>query len=405
MLHPRIAHLFAFFAFLPAAAHAQGVVVVDASGGGAFTDLQNAVDDAHPGDTILVRPGQYDDVVINKGLSVVSDTGGVVAIDGSVSVVNLPAGESVHLHGLFAGGTPNQLNPFPPPLTVRDCLGTVWVEDCGFLGNLTFGGAGYEAVRVTDSTAVVLQDTSAQASGVAGSADGLVVVRSTVYAFGCTFAGGTSNPNDVGGDGVFMVEASVYLNDCVVTGGVGQDAGQLCPLFVAGDGGDGVKASGATSVLRTLATAITAGAGGAAFSTCGPGQAGLPVRVLGGAYAPDVATRAYGLEASPVARWGESFDYTITGPAGDVVWLAFSTAPAPVYLPGLRAPILLQFSGFTAVNLGALPPSGTLVIPTTVPVLTGLPVVTLYAQVLGISQAEGLVGGESQVLTWLDSSL
>ena len=51
-----------------------GVLVVDAAGGGAFTQIQPAVDAALPGDLVLVRAGDYEGFTIaGKSVNVVGD--------------------------------------------------------------------------------------------------------------------------------------------------------------------------------------------------------------------------------------------------------------------------------------------------------------------------------------------
>lgn len=50
------------------------VFTVDGNGGGNFTSIQNAVDNAHSGDTIMVNPGVYrENIAVNKEVTILSN--------------------------------------------------------------------------------------------------------------------------------------------------------------------------------------------------------------------------------------------------------------------------------------------------------------------------------------------
>ena len=69
----------------PAAAAQGNVILVDDDGGSSFTVLQDAVDAALEGDTILVKSGTYTRLVIDgKSVSVVADADAKVLIPGTV---------------------------------------------------------------------------------------------------------------------------------------------------------------------------------------------------------------------------------------------------------------------------------------------------------------------------------
>ena len=79
---------------------AQRAIIVDAAGGGDFTEIQPAVDAAGPGRLIRVRHGVYrEDVIIRKGIRLIGDrwvrgSGECAHIEGSVRVLDLPANQS-----------------------------------------------------------------------------------------------------------------------------------------------------------------------------------------------------------------------------------------------------------------------------------------------------------------------
>jgi pectin methylesterase-like acyl-CoA thioesterase len=63
------------------------VLVVDASGGGSYTQIQPAIDAADDGDTILVKSGSYTWFsVIDKSIAIVGDAGANVSLVGGARV-------------------------------------------------------------------------------------------------------------------------------------------------------------------------------------------------------------------------------------------------------------------------------------------------------------------------------
>jgi hypothetical protein len=65
--------------------------IVDANGGGQFTDIQTAISAAQDGDVILVHPGQYASFTLDKGLVIVG-YGGVDTL-GTTQIVNVGSGQ------------------------------------------------------------------------------------------------------------------------------------------------------------------------------------------------------------------------------------------------------------------------------------------------------------------------
>ena len=92
--------LFALLLAAPAAA--QQVLVVDSTGaGGAFLEVQDAIDAALDGDLVLVKDGNYATFTINaKTLRVLADSGEQPVIQGPIFVEDLAPNQSVELHGL-----------------------------------------------------------------------------------------------------------------------------------------------------------------------------------------------------------------------------------------------------------------------------------------------------------------
>src|SRR6185436_16079297 len=99
---PRASLLAALLALAPLA-HA-GILTVGPAGSGAqFTEIQAAVDAALDDDVILVRPGTYAAVVVDKPLRILGDGTGVVRIDAAafgVTARGIASGEELVLSGI-----------------------------------------------------------------------------------------------------------------------------------------------------------------------------------------------------------------------------------------------------------------------------------------------------------------
>ena len=119
---------------LASTAAAQGsVIVVDDDGGFDFTVLQDAVDAAAGGDTILVKSGQYERLVIDgKALSVIAEADSKVSVTGTaigaevVAVRNLQAGQQVLVRGLDVVLAAPAIER---AVDLTDNAGAVWIED------------------------------------------------------------------------------------------------------------------------------------------------------------------------------------------------------------------------------------------------------------------------------------
>lgn len=106
---------------LAATATSQTIV----SGGGSA--LQNAINTAAPGDTLIVRAGTYDDLTTQIGVRVVCDPGVIIQrFDASViEIQNLPAGQTFVLRG----ATLVPSHPLTTSAYVNACNGIVIFED------------------------------------------------------------------------------------------------------------------------------------------------------------------------------------------------------------------------------------------------------------------------------------
>ncbi len=150
---------------------AQATLIVDASGGGDYTDIQSAVDAASPGDLIRVRHGVYPGpVLITKGLRVIGDRANLAEYleranlnDGFV-VRNIPSGQSFVASDLSfgpRGSDPYVIENCEGPVHLSRLLGRIRITNCAhvtsneaFAWNIWLGQARNPVLVVSDSVAV-----------------------------------------------------------------------------------------------------------------------------------------------------------------------------------------------------------------------------------------------------------
>lgn len=204
------------------------VLVVDAGGGGGYTQISAAVAAATDGDVLLVRTGGYTGFSIgSKALDVVADASANVQVNGPVSVSSIGASRTVTLTGLTILGTSSA-----PALVLASSSGSIRVQGCTVRG-----------FDQQDCVAYYMH------GGTAAS----VTACSDVTFAACTLDGG--DPADLGGyvtgwnggEGLVADSSSIALYDSDVSGGNGASEIPSCPHFgeccaYGGDGGDGVNA-------------------------------------------------------------------------------------------------------------------------------------------------------------------
>lgn len=371
MLVPPALRLALLAPLLVPALAARGVVTVDASGGGDFSDLQAAVDAAAPGDLLLVRSGAYSGFAVDgKPLNVVADTGAVVTVAGTVLVENIAAGTQLTLGGL-------EILIAPPPVTTQqlrilNCDGAVLVEDT--LVRLamdldTFSLAPLISVSNAASVSLVrcrTDDAGHVATKVLGlvSAPGIRVTGSTLHLFDCDIQGLSSATTGVAGEsGVAIVGGSdVFASGSTFRGGDGGDAfvNAFFDCFDAGDGGHALEfvTPGSATLLDT---GLLPGEGGEPLLewACNPPSPGSPVAGTGTVTMLTLNARAQAI-AAPV-RDGDLLVATHSGADGDLVLALFSLSLAPTpFLSVLNGPILPDLLSLQFTTLGVVPPSGEL---------------------------------------------
>jgi hypothetical protein len=410
---------------LAAALAAQGAVhVVDLSGQGDFLYVQDAVDAAADGDTLLLRPGlQQRFIIEGKGLSLVAEDGAAVwcgpqfdgdNVMGAWSLHNeirrLAAGQVAALRGLALGG-----------LEIEDIAGQVWLQDC----ELSLVAP---TRRATNVARLVLQ--GCELEGPDGFIDAghyqfnssggaLVASDSALAVEGCTLRGGNGMHftatvlgyayNGPGEDALRLSGGSLSLSGSTLAGGDGGNAGKdFLSCTDGGDGGAGLRLVGAAPVARSLGNATSGGAGGAAYAgTCGPfdptpsqpGAPGAPTLAESGVIqAVGGMPRAFAV-GSPVME-GDSVSIAFTGQPGELVVALVSLVPGLLPLPGKQGALQLGASLFV-IPVAPLPASGVLALEVPLGELgPGLQTVQVFVQ--GLFCPGGCVLGPAAVLSLFD---
>ena len=164
------------------------VIIADSHGGGQYTNLQMAVNNAQDGDTILVKDGAYSTFTIDgKSLTVAVEVGATATVYGSVVVKNLAAGETVVLSGLTVTGATSASMASSPGtgLIATGNAGAVRAQRCQFEGAegyevtiddgggccaLANHGAGWDGALLDGNAGGVAFEDCVLAGGAAGDA-------------------------------------------------------------------------------------------------------------------------------------------------------------------------------------------------------------------------------------------
>ncbi len=364
---------------------AQGkVIVVDATGAGAFTDLRAAVDAANDGDLVLVKDGLYDTFRIEgKSLTVTADLGANVEMLNwmPAEVFTLAPGQRVVVRGLRSTGitgTAGTLGGFRTSFNE----GLVWYEDiesCGensvnpsVLAPLASGTVIYQRATMTGEC-----PTSIPGAG----RSGLSVFGSKVFAFDSKFTAG----NLAGLSGVHAsFPAEVFLSNVDAAGGSGF-TGVTAICLDGSQGGHGLELNGVGASAVVVSSTFAPGAGGLAGGGCsGPGPDGDSISIyggsltdLGGTFPPRT------LEATSPVRAGTSTTLTATGVAGDLIFVLYSTEPAAMLATQFRGAFLTDAPLVTTLGtIPGFPANPELVQAVPLPPLDpGLEFVEVFAQV------------------------
>ena len=268
----------------PPALPAGSTWIVDASGGGDFSSILEAVNAAAPGDVLLVLPGNYGPFLLDKELSILGVPPVKPVVNGTV-LVTAPTFRMAGLH--------------LRQLEIRDVTGIALLDDLLVDGLLGPGSGCHHALLVQDSNLVHITRTVVRGKhgDIVCEGPGLVVKDSVVTFTGGEIEGGTGwGDSFIGYDGkpalVAVGSARVTLSGANIRGG---NAGTPEILF-GGTGGYGAPALNLTGTPLGVKPHVVVR--GSALHLVSGGQAG------GGQGSEPAYTVASGMQGSTLVFSG-----------------------------------------------------------------------------------------------------
>jgi len=397
------------------APHLVGHVLV--VGPGNISTIQDAVNQAADGDSILVKAGNYAGFsIVNKDLRVVADEGAAVNVQGQVSVTQLAIGKTVLLTGLAIEWYSYQ-HPESGALTTSNDLGHLRLQECTIRG---FQGSGYGegGVRIDSSRDVCFSSCSVQAGATyLDGVPGIISAGSSVAIYDSTLEGGiggygacSGTPGQPGGPGrpggaaYSQNESSpsfVFLSGSNLLGGRGGMGGYcMCDCddqgSAGGTGGDGgpcleqIGSSPSPVSIATLDLSLHRGQGGPGGppgdqGLCAWGQpGGAPghngaLFVIPGQGLQVLSGSSRKFVTPGVARANATATLSCYGVPGDTYQVFLSSALEFTYLPNLHGVQLMQDSA-QLIAEGTVPSNGLFAPMITLPPLDGTDCRPLYLQ-------------------------
>lgn len=242
-------------------AHAQSVLIVDASGAGTHTSFTSAVDAASDGDTIIVRSGAYTlgltpFVIQGKGLRIFGEEGSYPVLLGRLELRNIGAGSDFVMdHMVINSIAELDLGG----LEVRNCEGPVWLEDMFVdAAGTPLPGIRMDNVDIGSLSFINAFGGDEQPPGSPSAirfSPGLDIEDSRVFASTCFSVGGSKPVNEpgfgFGGNSVDCDSSALTLRSCILVGGDGITNAPVGggPTNNSGDGGDCINVVGAGNTI------------------------------------------------------------------------------------------------------------------------------------------------------------
>ena len=414
----------------------QQVHQVDELGtGGAFTDVQPAIDAAADGDVVLIANGTYGGFTIDgKGVHVMADSGTLPLIKGPMIVRNVAANQSVALHGLIHEiyvplfQFPS-LTPVGPILDIDNCLGVVHVQDCDLSSTDTLynSPAGLRATNVAELVIESCVINSLDGSSLNDSQNLYAVdlQDSNAYIYGCTLVGtrGVYTEDEggvfpvlddlVGSPALLIRGGTALIVDSQLTGGSGSTGftnttavtvGFGC--LAKGAGGPAIRLDNGNSapLVTQIVSTFTPGVAGDLGSfiilgnpiNCVGGPAALNATELLAGSISDLSLTPRGYRGTALTRPGEVKSMTFTGQPFDMIWILYSLNPGmnittPV-LPGVGMRTSEQFLFY----MGKLNAAGTRTRTLTLNPI-GVDYLPLFEQAFYINLTDGLTSSNPRV--------
>jgi len=413
---------------LLAAFQSPGLVhVVDGTAGPYFT-IQDAVDAAADGETILVRAGSYESFVVNdEDLAIVGDSGANVEVRGAIRVSDLAAPKQVVLQNFVARGRNSAIPLEAHGLHLQNCTGSVRAQDCIFEGwspapcgtQLWDGGHGAWTQNCGDVafTTCTLrgggttQNTIEQHGNVG---HGLRSENSALALHSSESIGGPSTACCnalMGGHGIFVTDSFLQVENSIVRGRDGSNSG-LCACSYGGSGGSGLVLWGESQAWLG-SNQVIAGSSGGGLGGLGcasrdmGGNPGAPILQIGAAwytYMFNAPLRT--LEIPSPVRAGSTMAVRIQGGLGNRIRLFMSESTVFESHPAWNGMLLTELRPnsrwFDVGVLTTQTMTFTLPVP---PIPAGRQSVVLHMQALQKTPPGNWVLGNAATVVVLDPNL
>lgn len=403
------------------------VLVVDDDGGPGVDHLtiQAAVLAASEGDIVLVKEGSYPAVsIVQRGLSIIVEAGETAVVP-SIHVADTSAAQQIVIRGVDALPQPGDTNG---GISVANCDGSVFVQDGVFEGSPEPSPLNDAAgATVSDSAGVTFRGCTLAGArtpdGAAVSAAGLFATNSRVLLFDCLARGGdgdslvSSLAAPPGRPGVQNVGGELVVFGGSFVGGTGGDGALTTPQGGGcADGGAGgpalrndVVALPGGPIFGSFdlrGVTLTGGEGGPAGGLgCVPGAPGPTIPPGTGGSIVQVPWVSRRLDQAATAREGQLYMPTFVCPPGEIFALVIGflfddtpLGPKGVLLPG-GVPLKI-------LNLGVMPPAGSLTLTISVPLLPpGFEGVMIAEQIATSPVGGGVRLGTPDAVTVFDASI
>lgn len=363
------------------------VLDVDAAQG-PYTEVQDAIDAALEGDIIRVAAGTYGGFwVVSKSLTVVGEPGTVV--EGKVRVHSLGAGQDVVVRGIEV---PNG--------------NAAALDERGIYAYANDGPVRFEEVRTASDAGINALDCDDLSLVECGLYPGsyrspLQVEQSMLTVTGGAYLG----VSGWGGLGAQLSSVNAWMSGVQIIGG----EGSWCPFNATshcqgGDGGDGLSLLNSTLLHADLDLRGGLGGWGPGNFGTGNGRNGEPLR-LTLSTAIEALVGHKGLNVPSLNQDASPMTVTVTGRAGDVVFLFLSSDSARTRRPGIVGEIHLAAPLIgPRINLGVIGASGTLTGTVVLPDLAPFETERWYAQALHWQTSGEFVIGNVRAVTILDAA-
>ena len=385
----------AFLAVLaPATLSAQdNVWVVDALNlpGSDFTGLQEAIDAASEGDTILVqgRMGMSygNSVIAGKSLELaglLDDLSPALSLNppelGPVRIQDLLGNQRLTMRGFVIRDEIPVAPLQQSNLTISNCAGLVFIEEVQMdrSPGVAINQPHPPVLDVANSSAVTMVNSSLRgADGLQGSfgGNGAHLTNSTVHMDHVSIDGGTGAPTNLftpgaqasalpGGEGMRIKGGSFFAFGCRITGGQGGrgvlNATMNC--YSSAQGGTGINLRSIvpfSAMMTRIETSVAGGPGGISPGiNCLAGPQGDDFEQFG--FIQTINAFAHELVVASPVRESEIAVLEFRAQAGDVAFLLLGPLGGPVQDPLAFNGLLHILPIFDIRKMGVIPTSGTL---------------------------------------------